>query len=76
MFVIHIFLFEMCQATLHINDMVFMFDHFWKGYKSFINICYLHDFFSCSFHVILPLDEVMIEVMVSVGVFTLYFYFF
>ena len=31
----------------------------------FINICYLHDFFPCSFHVILAL----VEVMVSMGVF-------
>ena len=27
-------------------SMFFMFDHCWKGCKSFINICYLHDFFS------------------------------
>ena len=50
-------------------SMFFKFDHCWKGCKSFINICYLHDFFPCSFHVILALDEVMVEVMVSVGDF-------
>ena len=46
-------------------SMFFMFDHCWKGCKPFINICYLHDFFPCSFHVILAL----VEVMVSMGVF-------
>ena len=32
-----------------------------KFNKSFISICYLHDFLPCSFHIILVLDEVMIE---------------
>ena len=43
-----------------INDMFFMFDHYWKGRKSFINVCYL-PYFPCSFHVILALDEVMAD---------------
>ena len=34
-----------------------------KGCKSLIPICYLHDFFLCSFHFILALDEVMVEVI-------------
>ena len=34
-----------------------------KFNKSFINICYLHDFLSCPFHIILVLDEVMVEVI-------------
>ena len=37
-------------------SMFFMFDHCWKGCKSFIKI-YLHDFFPCSFHVILALVD-------------------
>ena len=41
----------------------FMFDHGQKGRKYFINICDLHDFFPYSFHVILALDEVMVEVI-------------
>ena len=49
-----------------INDMFFMFDHCWKGCKSFINVCYLH-YFPCSFHVILALNEVMAEV-ISFGI--------
>ena len=49
------------------NGMIFMFDHCWKGRKSIINICYLHDFFSYPFHVILALDEVMAEV-ISFGI--------
>ena len=32
-----------------INGMIFMFDHCWKSCKSFINICYLYDFFSIFF---------------------------
>ena len=47
--------------------MFFMFDHCWKGCKSFISICCLHDFFPCTFHVILALDEVMVE-RISLGV--------
>ena len=34
---------------------IFVFDRCCKGCKSFINICYLHDFFPCMFHVILAL---------------------
>ena len=41
-------------------SMFFMFDHCWKGCKSFINICYLHDFFPCSFQVILALVKFLI----------------
>ena len=52
-----------------INEMIFMFDHCWKGRKSFINICYLYDFFPYSFHVILTLDEVMGEVILLVSFF-------
>ena len=44
----------------------FMFDHCWKSCESFINICYLHDFFPFSFHVFLALDGVMAEVMVCI----------
>ena len=39
--------------------MFFMFDHCWKGFKSFINIFCLHDFFSFFSNVILALDEVI-----------------
>ena len=49
-------------------SMFLIFDHCWKGCKSFINICYLHDFFPCLFHVILAL----VEVMVSMGVFIVF----
>ena len=34
-----------------------------NGCKSLIPICYLHDFFLCSFHIILASDEVMVEVI-------------
>ena len=49
--------------------------HVWKGCKSFINICYLHDFFLCSFYVISALGDVMVEIIVSMGVFSIIFLF-
>ena len=47
--------------------MIFTFDNCWKGRKSFINICYLNDFFPYSFHVILALGKEMAEV-ISFGI--------
>ena len=37
------------MIAIVINGMIFMFDHCWKARKSFINICYLYDFFSIFF---------------------------
>ena len=58
---------ESCQKYLLCYQYVI---HVWSSL--IINIFYLHDFFPFLFHVILALDEVIAEVMVSVGVFELY----
>ena len=38
-----------------INDLFFMFAQCWKGCKSFVNICYLHNFFHVRFMSFWPL---------------------
>ena len=40
---------------------IFHVRHCWKGCKPLITICYLHDFFLCSFRILLALDEVVVE---------------
>ena len=54
-------------------NMFFMFDHCGKGLNLLLKFVFCMVFFPCSFHIILALDEVVVEALVSVGVFKLYF---